>query len=102
MQLFSLLDQLLKETHSNKEQETCEEVLDIPSKFLYKSLKRDLKHLDKEILGIETRLLELIKQDQQVQLTLLKNIPGIGIKTALFLIVITDGFSKFETSITAL
>jgi transposase len=29
---------------------------------------------------------------------LLTSIPGIGIKTALFLIVITDGFDKFENA----
>ena len=98
LQLFSLLDSYLKKRTATKNKKHGEEVLDIPSKFVYKSLKRDLKHLDKEILGIETRLLELVKQDQQVQLTLLKSIPGIGIKTALFLIVITDGFSKFETA----
>jgi transposase len=73
-------------------------VLGIPSKYVYRSLKRDLKHLDKEIKGIEDRLLELVKQDQQQQLTLLTSIPGIGIKTALFLVVITDGFSKFENA----
>ncbi|MFT4575919.1 MAG: transposase [Polaribacter sp.] len=27
---------------------------------------------------------------------MLKSIPGLGVKTALFLIVITDGFTKFE------
>ncbi|KKN68528.1 hypothetical protein LCGC14_0450190, partial [marine sediment metagenome] len=51
---------------------------------------------NKEVKGIEDRLLELVKQDQQQQLTLLTSIPGIGIKTALFLVVITDGFAKFE------
>ena len=40
----------------------------------------------------------LVKQDQQQQLTLLQRIPGIGRKTALFSMVVTDGFSKFETS----
>ena len=44
------------------------------------------------------KILELVKQDQQHQLTLLKSIPGMGIKTALFLIVVTDGFKKFETA----
>ena len=29
---------------------------------------------------------------------MLTSIPGIGQKTALFLIVVTDGFSKFETA----
>jgi len=28
----------------------------------------------------------------------LQSIPGIGLKTALFLIVVTDGFKKFETA----
>ncbi|MDR6300628.1 transposase [Mesonia maritima] len=40
----------------------------------------------------------MVKQDQQHQLTLLKGIPGLGTKTALFLIIITDGFQKFETA----
>lgn len=52
----------------------------------------------KEISVLENRLLELVKQDQQHQLTLLQTIPGIGLKTALFLIVVTDGFKKFETA----
>src|SRR5690606_4405376 len=55
-------------------------------------------HLDKEIDALEQRLLSLVKQEQQQQLTHLKGIPGLGTKTALFLIVITDGFDKFETS----
>lgn len=47
---------------------------------------------------LEKRLIELVKQDQQEQLTLLQTIPGIGLKTALFLIVVTDGFKKFESA----
>jgi len=35
---------------------------------------------------------------QQQQLTLLTSVPAIGQKTALFLIIITDGFSKLETA----
>jgi transposase len=98
LQLFSLLDAYLKKQTATKNKIHGEEVLGIPSKFVYRSLNRDLKHLEKEIKGIEARLLELVKQDQQEQLTLVKSIPGIGIKTALFLIVITDGFSKFENA----
>lgn len=96
LQLFRLLDNYLKKRTASKNKLHGEEVLGIPSKFVYRSLKRDLKHLNKEVKGIESRLLELVKQDQQKQLTLLKSIPGMGVKTALFLIVITDGFSKFE------
>ena len=98
LQLFRLLDNYLKKRTATKNKLHGEETLGIPSKFVYRSLKRDLKHLNKEVIGIEERLLELVKQEQQHQLTLLKSIPGMGVKTALFLIVVTDGFSKFETA----
>jgi len=98
LQLFRLLDNYLKKRTQTKNKKHGEEVLGIPSNYVYRSLKRDLTHLDKEIKGIEERLLELVKQDQQHQLTLLKSIPGMGVKTALFLIVVTDGFKKFETA----
>ncbi|WP_188467180.1 IS110 family transposase [Bizionia arctica] len=98
LQLFRLMDSFLKKRTATKNKVHGEEVLGIPSKWVYRSLKRDLKHLDKELLGIEKQLLSLVKQDQQIQLTLLQSIPGIGLKTALFLIVITDGFKKFETA----
>ena len=35
--------------------------------------------------------------EQQQQLTLLTSVTGIGQKKALFLILVTNGFSKFET-----
>ena len=98
LQLFRLMDSFLKKRTATKNKLHGEEVLGIPSTWVYRSLKRNKKHLDKELLGIETKLHSLVKQGQQQQLTLLQSIPGIGIKTALFLIVVTDGFKKFETA----
>ena len=98
LQLFRLLDSYLKQRTASKNKLHGEETLGIPSKFVYRSLNRNVKHLQKEISAIEERLLELVKQDQQHQLTLLKSIPGMGLKTSLFLIVVTDGFKKFETA----
>jgi len=98
LQLFRLLDSYLKKRAATKNKLHGEEVLGVPSNHVYRSLKRNKVHLDKEISGIESKLLSLVKQDQQQQLTLLQSIPGIGLKTALFLIVVTDGFNKFETS----
>lgn len=97
LQLFRLMDSYLKKRTATKNKMHGEQILGIPSKFVYRSLKRDRKHLDGEIAGIEGRLLSLVKKEQQHQLTLLTSVPGIGPKTALFLIVVTDGFSKFET-----
>ncbi|MDN3665757.1 IS110 family transposase [Algibacter miyuki] len=98
LQLFRLMDVYIKHRTATKNKLHGEEVLGIPSKNVYRSLKRNKKHLDKEIEAIELKLLSLVKQDGQEQLTLLTSVPGIGIKTALFLVVITDGFTKFETS----
>ena len=98
LQLFRLLDSYVKKRTATKNKLHGEEVLGIPSKDVYRSLKRIKKCLNKEILEIERKLLSLVKQGQQEQLTLLQSIPGIGIKTALFLIVVTDGFKKFEKS----
>ena len=96
LQLFGLMDSYLKKRTATKNKLHGEESLGLPSKYVYRSLQRDLKHLNKEVKGIEERLLALVKQEQQQQLSLLTSIPGIGIKTALFLVVITDGFTKFE------
>ena len=98
LQLFRLMDNLLKTRTATKNKLYGEEVLGIPSKWVYRCLNRNKKHLDKELRGIEQKLLSLVKQDQQNQLTLLQSIPGIGMKTALFLIIVTDVFKKFETA----
>lgn len=96
LQLIRLMDVYLKQSTQIKNKIHGEKALGIPSKVVYKSLERSLNALKKEIKQLETRLLELVKAHQQEQLTLLKGIPGLGNKTAIMLIVMTDGFSKFE------
>tara|TARA_R110002126_G_scaffold124451_1_gene266389 strand:+ start:6112 stop:7083 length:972 start_codon:yes stop_codon:yes gene_type:complete len=98
LQLFRLMDNYLKTRTAVKNKIHGEEVLGIPSKFVYRSLLSTRKYLDKQLKAIDVKLLSLVKKDQQKQLTLLQSIPGIGLKTALFLIVVTDGFKKFETA----
>ncbi len=98
LQLFRLMDNYLKTRTAVKNKIHGEEVLGIPSKFVYRSLLNTRKYLDKQLNAIDVKLLTLVKKDQQKQLTLLQSIPGIGLKTALFLIVVTDGFTKFETA----
>ena len=98
LQLFRLLDIYVKQSTATKNKIKGEEALGRPSGFVYRSLKRNLRHLTKEIDELESRLLELVRSEQQEQLTLLKGIPGLGTKTALFLIVVTDGFNRFESA----
>lgn len=75
-----------------------EQVLGIPSKIVLTSLKAQLKNLVKEIKKLEKVLEENVKSEYQESLTLLKSIPGIGDKTAMMLLVFTDGFHRFESS----
>ncbi|WP_370002425.1 IS110 family transposase [Winogradskyella sp.] len=75
-----------------------ESVLGEPSKLVVKSLKRNLKQLEKEIKILEDKLLELIKEVHQSLLTRLETIPGIGRKTAIMLVVLTGGFDRFTSA----
>jgi transposase len=70
-------------------------VLGIPSKFVYRSLRRNKKHLNAEIKILEAKILSLVKEDNQQQVPLLTSVVGIGPKTALFLIIVTDRISTF-------
>ena len=98
LQLFSLLDHLEKQHTAVKNKLHGEKTLGRPSKAVYHSLNRSSKFIRAEIASLETKLLELVKSKHQDQLTRLRSIPGIGVKTALLLIVVTDGFTKFETA----
>jgi transposase len=98
LQLLRLMDTYLKQSTQLKNKLHGERVLGKPSKAVYHSLNRSLKSIQDEIVLLETRLTALVKSDQQEQLTLLKSIPGMGVKTAMVLIVLTDGFTKFETA----
>ena len=42
--------------------------------------------------------MEIVKEEQQKNLTLLKDIPGKGNKTAIMRIILTDGFPNFENA----
>ncbi len=98
LQLIRLIDIYLKQSTAIKNKLHGEKTLGIPSKVVYRSLNRSLKSVKKEIALLEERLNELVKEHQQHQLTLLKSIPGMGVKTALMLIVMTDGFNRFENA----
>lgn len=75
-----------------------EAVLGEPSKAVVRSLKRNLKQLEKEIKNMEDKLLVLVKQEHQDLLTRLQTIPGIGLKTAIMLVVLTGGFERFSSA----
>lgn len=63
-----------------------------------RSLKLQLKRVRKEIDMLENEMEQIIKTHDQELLTCLKSIPGMGKKTAMFLIIFTNRLSGFESS----
>ncbi|WP_026451428.1 IS110 family transposase [Aequorivita capsosiphonis] len=97
LQMTRLLAVYTKQSTMLKNKLHGETVLGNPSKAVVSSLKRSLKHVKKELETIETKLLLLVKQVHQDVLTRIKSIPGIGDKTAIMLVVLTDGFDRFKS-----
>ena len=97
-QMMRLLETYTKQSTAYKNKLQAEQTLGNPSKVVVSSLNRSLKNLQKESEKIEEILLKLVKEDHQEMLSLVESISGIGRKTAMLLLVITDGFSRFENS----
>ena len=98
LQMTRLLAIYTKQSTMLKNKLHGEDVLGNPSKVVVSSLKRSLKHVQKEMKSLEEKLLILVKQSHQEVLTRLKTIPGIGNKTAVMLVVLTDGFDRFTSA----
>jgi len=97
LQMTRLLSVYTKQSTMLKNKLHGEAVLGTPSKVVVSSLKRNLKQVKKEIRLVEDKLLILVKEAHQEVLTRLKSIPGIGPKTSLMLVVLTDGFDRFTS-----
>ncbi|CDF80827.1 transposase, IS110 family [Formosa agariphila KMM 3901] len=97
LQMTRLLSVYTKQSTMLKNKIHGEAVLGNPSKAVVSSIKRSLKHVLKEIKTLEDKLMVLVKEVHQDVLTRLKSIPGIGNKTALMLVVLTDGFERFTS-----
>jgi len=96
LQLSRLLSLYTKQSTQLKNKIHGENVLGNPCKTVVQSLKRQLKNIQKEIKILEDQLLKNVKEEHQESITLLKSIPGIGDKTAIQLVVLTDGFNRFK------
>lgn len=98
LQITRLLSVYTKQSTQLKNKIHGEESLGIPSKQVVQSLNRQLKALNKEKNLLEEVLEKNVQEEFKEGLTLLKSIPGIGPKTAISLLVFTDGFERFESS----
>lgn len=60
------------------------------------AIKTAIKHLEKQIAKLEQKMHQLIMTYHGSMYERLQTIPGLGQKTALMLIVLTGGFTKFS------
>ena len=98
LQISRLLDLYFKQSTAVKNKIHGEKVLGKPSSLVMKSLQQSKRNIEKLIKELELRLTEIVKSEHQELLTLLESIPGMGRKTSMMLIVLTDGFKRFETA----
>lgn len=97
-QILRLLGTYTKQATQLKNKLHGESVLGNPSKDVVKSLKRQLKSLEKDQEKLEKILESKVSEDYEKSITLLRSIPGIGKKTALMLLVFTGGFERFNSA----
>lgn len=69
------------------------------NKILFETQEKMIKFLTKQIKNIELEMKQAIKENQELnqQYKLVVSVKGIGNQTALFMIVTTNGFTKFKT-----
>jgi transposase len=67
-----------------------------PSAFVISQMAAQLQQLDKQIKECERHLEVLVKKSFSELFERLLTIPSIGPKTAIELIIVTDGFTRFE------
>ena len=98
LQITRLVSTYFKQSTALKNKLNGEEALGNPCKLTIRSLKRSLRHIQKEIKMLEEELLKLVKTQHQELLTRIETIPGLGKKTSIMLLVLTDGFERFSSS----
>ena len=67
-----------------------------PSAFVVSQMAAQLQHLEQRIKDCESHLEVLVKKSFAELFERLLTIPSIGAKTAIELIIVTDGFSRFD------
>ena len=97
-ELHKLIELLLKQRTVLKNKLHGLKSKGISTSAVVTSVRRQIRNLDKEVSSLEVKLENLTKECHADLLTRLCSIPGIGKRTAIFLIVLTQGFERFENS----
>jgi len=99
--LLTLRERLVKQRAGHKVtlKEQKRVYLKKENKLLFETQEKTIKFLTKQIKNIELEMKQIIKSNQELnqQYKLVVSVKGIGDQTALFMIVTTNGFTKFKT-----
>ena len=99
--LLSLRERIVKQRSGHKStlKEQKRVYLKKENKLLFEIQEKTIKFLTKHIENIELEMKQIIKENQELnqQYKLVVSVKGIGNQTALFMIVTTNGFTKFNS-----
>ena len=96
-QITSILQMYLKQNTSLKNMLHSLKSKGVNKGLVVRSVTQQLRKLQAEIKKLERSLEEIIKANEPDLLTRLTSITGVGKKTAILLIVNTEGFKKFAS-----
>lgn len=95
-QLYSYKEMLLKQQNQLGNQLKAFEATGHIDKKLKSGMSSMLRKIEKELVKTEAKLIEICQKEYKETLELLLSIPSISYKSAVILIAVTDGFTKFE------
>jgi transposase len=97
-ELHKLIELLVRQRAGLKNRLHALESKGFTRSLVLTSVRRQIRNLSNEITDLELKLESVIKEYEPDLLTRLCSIPGVGKRTAIYLIVLTQGFEKFESS----
>ena len=95
-QAHGWLDDLIRERTRLQNRQEAHAHQAKASPFVVKQMSTQLRQLDKQIKACEQHLEVVVKKSFAELYARLRSIPSIGPKTAMELIVVTGGFSRFD------
>lgn len=97
-QLQAILDNLTKQKTSCRNQLEAFVSSGKMSKDVDKIISKQIQFYEKEIKSVEIKMVGIAEKHHADLYKNLQTIPGLGKRTAMLLLVITDGFTKFENA----
>lgn len=95
-QLEGMADLFTKNATTYKNQLHAFEATGMVDPFVKSNLEKHIKDSKKQLKKIEEKIEEIIQEQYKELMETLTSIPGIGKKTAVALIVASDGFNRFD------